>query len=86
MKIKPSREQQEYLIDRWAPIVEAAGIDVRGKTAFDIYLLAGKVLNDPELFQRRRAAAEGTILADSVPIIEAMTAEEKAALRKRLKV
>jgi hypothetical protein len=65
----------------------AADIKVRNMQPLDVYLIAGKILNDPEL--TKRAVAEqlsGAVLpaGSRETVLLDMTEGERAALRERV--
>ena len=63
----------------WFRIVEEAGIKARVLDPFSVYLIAGKIINDPEVRKRRLHSDTRTVLA-------AMTHEEREALISRVQV
>lgn len=76
---------------KYFPLVEAAGLGTADMSSFDVFILAGHLLDDPVVDARAVAMGfePGTsimlaTLEDRVEIIKSMTAEEKAALRERI--
>ena len=86
-------EARLALVDRWNHIVGApgAGVRRRGDTPEDIYLLAGRIMKDPEVsrlqmqpeFQIRHNSAFDT---DWPRLFAAMGPDGLAALRERVRV
>jgi hypothetical protein len=89
--------EQYEMLQKWVPMVEAAGIDTRGVDPFSVYLMAGSIMKDPEVAKRFGAkaaahskAARGTADASVAPpdtavkVLTEMTPEEKAALKQRI--
>lgn len=93
---KPSfsfkRQQQDYLVERWSPFLVAAGIPTRGRTAYEIFLIAGRIIADKSLFSRTvekhlEQPGEYPALLPSglrLEVLRELPPEEKAALRARI--
>jgi len=63
-----------------AALCRAAGIDVARLDPMEMYLLGGSIIHDEEL--RKRALTGGSI--DRMAAIQAMSPQERAALRERV--
>jgi hypothetical protein len=64
----------------------AAGINVRNMELLDVYLTAGKIINDEPLRLRAMAFRNGSVLpkGSRVDAIKEMTPDERRALRERV--
>ena len=70
----------------WVELCTAAGINVRNMELLDVYLTAGKILNDEPLRQRATAFLNGSVLppGSRVDAIKQMSPSERLALRERV--
>jgi hypothetical protein len=68
-------------------LCKAAGIDVARMTPMDVFLLASRIISDPELTKKALALPRDCALmadGDRTFILNAMTVSERAALRDRV--
>jgi hypothetical protein len=70
----------------WTKLCAAAGIDVSRMELMEIYLTAGRILNDEPLRKRALEFLNGSVLpADSrIDAIGQMTMQERLELRERV--
>jgi hypothetical protein len=72
-------------------LVELVGIDTRTVSVLDLLTLAGRIIHDPLIRQRKAAMVSGTgngVLPHDADeqIIRSMPANERAALRARIQL
>jgi len=73
-------------IREWASLCSAAGINVRNLEPMDVYVLAGKIINDSELTEKARELCPGSMLREGIRVkaLSAMRPDERIALRERV--
>jgi len=72
-------------IREWAVLCASAGVDVRTLNSFDVYMLAGRIINDPQLNADVRKYA-GSVAPKGLreKILATWSAVDRAALRERI--
>jgi hypothetical protein len=78
MTVEDYQREQEIGAN-WIPIVQAAGMYDPALKPANLFMLAGAIMNDPEVAQRHAEARKPW--AD---VLHEMTAADKAALKERI--
>ena len=73
-------------IKQWVEICEDSGIDTTRMGPLDVYLVAGKLIQDDLVTKRALKFLRGAILPAGarLKVIQEMTLEEREALRERV--
>jgi hypothetical protein len=70
----------------WVDVVNATGIKAGRLDMGTVYLLAGKVIHDPVVVERKRKCAVNGVIptGSSAEVVRAMTESEREQLRRRI--
>jgi hypothetical protein len=73
-------------IENWIDVVNATGIRAGRLDPATVYLLSGKILNDPIVVERKLKFLQGSVLptGSAAKAIREMTEAERAELRSRI--
>ena len=73
---------------QWIDICDAAGLATRNLDPVTCHLLAGKILSDAVVFERKKQFAVGNVMpaGSAIKVLRAMTNAERAELRERIQI